>query len=351
MIDIVVQTESSTEGCVSVDPTLAPIMVPDFGSLALDFEHGTSTVDPSAVHVTDLLDFLTPWQLQASPACSGIEPTSWIEGSLAGEWPSSSAEREFGAPECFYDERQAQLDFEHAAALSLLPTSLSAPVHLEEGWDGFDLLGSFTPPPAFEHGSPSHSVSGSAEEAVDGDLDRLLGEFTDWRTGDSHSTVVSPPQEQLQREARSQEPGSAEQEGQRSVHVDSRGAVAAGAHLDEKRGEGPAALGSSRGGTLARGARNGRPADVGETDRPILVDTDVNGHMPQVRRRKRNRPLISKTCSRGAVRVANIRDRTSRQRSAADIRGRMGVVLFTETKGEKILWEHLEAEWGVFKRD
>jgi len=28
-----------------------------------------------------------------------------------------------------------------------------------------------------------------------------------------------------------------------------------------------------------------------------------------------------------------------------------GAVLFTKTKGEKILREHLEAEWRVFKRD
>jgi len=29
----------------------------------------------------------------------------------------------------------------------------------------------------------------------------------------------------------------------------------------------------------------------------------------------------------------------------------VGVVLFTKIKGEKILGEYLEAEWGVFKRD
>lgn len=353
MIDIVIHAESSSEDCVSVDPTLAPIMEPDFGSLALDFEHGTSTVDSSAVHVTGLLDFWAPWQPQANPACSAIEPVSWtwIEGYVAGEWSSSSAERKFDASEYFHDERQAQLDFEHAAALSLLPTSLSAPVHQEEGWHELDILESFTPPSVDEHDGSSHSVSSNVDEAADGDLDRLLGEFTDWETDDSHSTVVSPPQEQLQREACSQEPGSAEQEGQRSAYADPRGVAAGEVQLEEKRGEGPAAWGSSRDSSLARGVRNDRPADVGEIDRPVLVDTDVNGHMSQARRRKRNRPLIAKTYSKGAVRAANARDWTSRRRSAAGTRGMVGVVLFTETKGEKILGERLEAEWGVFKRD
>jgi len=184
MIDIVIHAESSSEDCVSVDPTLAPIMEPDFGSLALDFEHGTSTVDSSAVHVTGLLDFWAPWQPQANPACSAIEPISWIESYVTGEWPSFSAER--------------------------VPTSISAQVCLMEGWDRFDLLGCFAPSLVIEHDGPPHSVSSSVEEAADRDLDRLLGELPGWRTDDSYTTVGSPSEEQPQREAPSQEPGSAE---------------------------------------------------------------------------------------------------------------------------------------------
>ena len=175
MIDIVIRAESSSEDRVSVDPTLAPIMGPDFGSLALDFEHGTSTVDSSAVRVTGLLDLSTPWQPQASPACSAIKAGSWVEGHVTGEWSLGSAERELDTPGYVYDERQRQLDFETAAAPSLLPTSLSAPVHREEGWHELHILESFTPPSVDEHDGSSHSVFGNVDEAADGDHDRLLG--------------------------------------------------------------------------------------------------------------------------------------------------------------------------------
>jgi len=170
-------------------------------------------------------------------------------------WPSGSAERELDTPGYFYDKRQRQLEYETAEVLSLLPTSKLTQVSPMKGRDGFDLPGSLTSSSVMEHENSPHSVFRSLEETVDGDLDRLLDEFPGWETDHSHSTVVSPPREQLQREARSQTPEPAEQKERQIVCVDLRGTATAGIQREEKRAEGPAALGASRGDASARGAR------------------------------------------------------------------------------------------------
>lgn len=138
--------------------------MPDSYGLVLDTQLATSAIDSNTVHVTDLLDVLAAWRPPISLGCSATESASSAKGHVASTWPSGSD--------------QDQLDFEVAAALSLLPTSDAAQVCLVERWDGCDDLASI-------------------------EFDRFFDGINESETDSPHSAVSSLPEEQPRRGVRS----------------------------------------------------------------------------------------------------------------------------------------------------